>query len=119
MHSIQDILTSAGALIGAVGVVIAAVWGIRSKAIGLLRADLETYKEHVKLLEAENKRQAERIRVLETEVSQLRAATNLSPLVVQIERLATAITAMEQCMQAHDAQAKQIGEDVKELKGKG
>ncbi len=119
MHSIQDMLTSAGALIGAVGVVIAAVWGIRSKAIGLLRADLETYKQHVALLEAENKRQAERIRVLEAEVSQLRATTNLSPLVVQIERLATAISGLEQCMQAHDEQAKQIGEDVKELKGKG
>ena len=119
MHSIQDMLTSAGALIGAVGVVIAAVWGIRSKAIGLLRADLETYKDHVKLLEAENQRQAERIRVLETEVSQLRATTNLTPLVVQIERLATAITAMEACMQAHDAQAKAIAADIRTLKGKG
>ena len=118
MHSIQDMLTSAGALIGAVGVVMAAVWGLRSKAICLLRADLETYKEHLRLLEGENKAQALRIQELETEVGQLRAATNLSPLVVQIERLATAISGLEQCMQLHDAQAKAIAVDVQALHGK-
>lgn len=118
MHSIQDMLTSAGALIGALGVVLAAVWGIRSKAICLLRADLETYKEHLRLLESENKAQALRIQELETEVGQLRAATNLSPLVVQIERLATAISGLEQCMQAHDQQAKTILGVVQTLKGK-
>lgn len=118
MHSIQDILTSAGALIGAVGVVIAAVWGIRSKAIGLLRADLETYKEHVKLLEAENKRQAERIRVLETEVGQLRAATNLSPLLMQMERVVGAIDLLVTKMGEHDEQAKVILNLVKGLETK-
>ena len=112
MHSIQDISISIGALIGSVGVVLAAIWGIRSKAICLLRADLETYKEHLRLLEAENKTQALRIQELETEVGQLRAATNLSPLVVQIERLVKAIDALEGCMQAHDQQAKQIASDL-------
>lgn len=118
MHSIQDILTSAGALIGAVGVVIAAVWGIRSKAIGLLRADLETYKQHVALLEAENKRQAERIRVLETEVGQLRAATNLSPLLMQMERVVGAIDTLVTKMGEHDEQAKVILNLVKGLETK-
>jgi chromosome segregation ATPase len=118
MHSIQDISMSVGALIGSVGVVLTAAWGIRSKAITLLRADLETYKDHVKLLESENKRQAERIHVLEQEVQQLRATTNLAPLVVQIERLATAISGLEACMQLHDAQAKAIAVDVQALHGK-
>ena len=71
-----------------------------------------------RLLEGENKAQALRIQELETEVGQLRAMTNLSPLVVQIERLATAISGLEQCMQLHDAQAKAIAVDVQALHGK-
>lgn len=125
MSYLEHTLTSAGALIGAVGVVLAAIWGIRSKAICLLRADLETYKEHLRLLEAENKTQALRIQELETEVGQLRAATNLSPLLTQVERLVKAIDVLEQNIEAHDRQAKQIASDlagvhafVKTLKGK-
>ena len=125
MNDFEHVMTSAGALIGAVGVVLASIWGIRSKAICLLRADLETYKEHLRILEGENKAQAVRIQELETEVGQLRAATNLSPLVVQIERLVKAIDQLEQSIEAHDRQAKQIASDlagvhafVKTLKGK-
>lgn len=112
MSYLEHTLTSAGALIGALGVVLAAIWGIRSKAICLLRADLETYKEHLRLLEAENKTQALRIQELETEVGQLRAATNLSPLLTQVERLVKAIDVLEQNIEAHDRQAKQIAADV-------
>lgn len=112
MDYLEHTLKSAGALIGALGVVLAAVWGIRSKAICLLRADLETYKEHLRLLEAENKAQAVRIQELETEVGQLRAATNLSPLLTQVERLVKAIDVLEQNIEAHDRQAKQIAADL-------
>ena len=103
---------SVGAVIGSVGIVLTALWGIRSKAICLLRADLETYKEHLRILEGENKAQALRIQELETEVGQLRAATNLSPLLTQIERLVKAIDVLEQNIEAHDRQAKQIAADV-------
>jgi predicted RNase H-like nuclease (RuvC/YqgF family) len=112
MSYLEHTLTSAGALIGALGVVLAAVWGIRSKAICLLRADLETYKEHLRILEGENKAQAVRIQELETEVGQLRAATNLSPLLTQVERLVKAIDVLEQNIEAHDRQAKQIASDL-------
>lgn len=118
MDYFEHVMTSAGALIGALGVVLAAVWGIRSKAICLLRADLDTYKEHLRLLESENKAQALRIQELETEVGQLRAATNLSPLLVQLERLVTAIDRLEQSIDEHDKQAKVILAIVRELKGK-
>jgi len=125
MNYLEHTAMSVGALIGSVGIVLTAIWGIRSKAICLLRADLETYKEHLRLLEGENKAQAVRICELEAEVGQLRAATNLSPLLTQIERLVKAIDVLEQNIEAHDRQAKQIAADVagvhafvKTLKGK-
>ncbi len=115
MDYINHIAASSAAIIGAVGVVLAAVWGVRSKAITLLRADLETYKEHVRILENENRVQAERIRVLETELAQLQASTNLSPLLVQLERLVDVISSLEGYIKAHDEQAKVILAEIKRV----
>lgn len=115
MDYINHLAASSAAIIGAVGVVLAAVWGIRSKAICLLRADLETYKEHVRILENENRVQAERIRILETELAQLQASTNLSPLLVQVERLSVSISSLDRRIQAHDDQAKVILGEIRRM----